>query len=40
MAQWDPPSPALFPLVLRYSFAVLSAIRSRLNPLSKMYFGR
>jgi hypothetical protein len=26
MAQWDAPSPTLFPLILRYSFAVLSAI--------------
>ena len=41
MAQWDAPSPTLLPLILRYSFAVLStAVRTRLNPFSKMKLGR
>src|SRR6266481_1363964 len=31
MAQWDAPSPTLFPLILRYSFAVLSAIAPALT---------
>jgi hypothetical protein len=26
MAQWDAPSPTLLPLMLRYSFAVLSSV--------------
>jgi hypothetical protein len=41
MAQWDAPSPTLFPLILRYSFALLSADhRNRLSPFPKMKFGR
>jgi hypothetical protein len=41
MAQWDAPSPTLLPLILRYSFALLSvAHRTCFNPFSKMKFGR
>jgi hypothetical protein len=41
MAQWDAPSPTLLPLILRYSFVVLSiANRSRFSPFSKMMLGR
>ena len=40
MAQWDAPPPTLFPLILRYSFAVLSAIAPALTPFSKMKYGR
>jgi hypothetical protein len=41
MAQWDTPSPALLALILRYSFAVLSAaISPALTPFSNMKFGR
>jgi hypothetical protein len=41
MAQWDAPSPTLLPLILRYSFAVLSiANRTRFYPFSKMKLGR
>ncbi|MCU1341981.1 MAG: hypothetical protein JWN92_1404 [Candidatus Acidoferrum typicum] len=41
MAQWDTLSPALLALILRYSFAVLSAaIAPTLTPFSKLKFGR
>ena len=40
MARWDGPSPTLFLLILRYRFAVLSAIAPRSSPFSKMKFGR
>jgi hypothetical protein len=41
MAQWDAPSPTVLPLILRYSFAVLSvADHTCFNPFSKMKFGR
>ncbi len=41
MAQWDAPSPTLLPLILGYSFAVLSiANRTRFSPISKMKLGR
>jgi hypothetical protein len=41
MAQWGAPSPTLLPLILRYSFAVLStANRTRYNPFSKRKLGR
>jgi hypothetical protein len=41
MAQWDAPSPTLFPLILHYSFAVLFvAIAPAFDPFSKMKFGR
>jgi hypothetical protein len=41
MAQWDALSPTLLPLILRYGFAVLlTANRTRFNPLSKMKLGR
>jgi len=40
MAQWDASSPTLFALILRYSFAVLSAIAPALIRFSKMPFGR
>jgi hypothetical protein len=41
MAQWDAPSPTLLPLILRYSFAVLSITnRTRFYPFSKMKLGR
>ena len=40
MAQWDAPSPTLFPLILRYSFAVLSAIAPALGCYPKREFGR
>jgi hypothetical protein len=39
MAQWDAPSPTLFPLILRHSFAVVGD-RNRFNPFSTMKFGR
>jgi hypothetical protein len=39
MAQWGAPSPTLFPLILRHSFAVVRD-RNRLNPFSEMKFGR
>lgn len=41
MAQWEAPSPTLLPLILRYSFVVLStANRTRFNAFSKMMLGR
>ncbi len=41
MAQWETPSPTLLPLILRYSFAVLSVANpTRFNPFSKMKLGR
>jgi hypothetical protein len=41
MAQWDAPSPTLFPLILHYSFAVLFvAIAPALTRFSRMTFGR
>ena len=39
MAQWDAPSPTLFPLILRNSFAVVRD-RNRFDPFSTMKFGR
>jgi hypothetical protein len=39
MAQWDAPSPTLFPLILRHSFAVVRD-RNRFNPFSAMKFER
>jgi hypothetical protein len=38
MAQWDAPSPTLYPVTLRYSLAVLSAIVPALTyfPKTKM----
>jgi hypothetical protein len=35
MAQWDPPSPTLFLLILRDSFAILSAIARALTRLPR-----
>ena len=40
MAQWDAPSPTLFPLNLRYRLAVSSAIAPALTRFPKMKFGR
>jgi hypothetical protein len=40
MARWDAQSPTLYPLSLRYSFAVLSAVAPLLTRFPKMKFGR
>jgi hypothetical protein len=40
MAQWDAQSPTLYPLILRYSLPVLSAIAPTLTRFPKMKFGR
>jgi hypothetical protein len=41
MAQWYTPSPTLLPHTLRSGFAGLFVVaRTRLNPFSKMNFGR